>query len=241
MGLGVAVAYLAIALAIFVAPATHADSDIIYQPIGKPYNGKRVYLSAAWHTAQTGARGECPYQGIPRSERQMARDVVKQVATAPQPMPGVYLYGLARMGYKVRFGRGTFTENVARGNAWGANAYVIFHSNAGVGGGCGSTNAAARGTRQIYRTGDRTRLPTLLEDFIDAYTPGTGDKICTLSACTSFNCLAELCENDSPALSYSETEYHDWSKGTAFLVSQRADIGRVMAFAIDAYFGGPRG
>lgn len=239
--------YLTLALAIAGSGLAAGDSDITYDPVG-PAVGKRIYLSAAYHTADAGARGECPYPaGTPRAERAMARNLGDLAAdyryidhNVPNPGYSYDLSGLTVRGFRVRLGRGDPNENASRSNSWGSDAHVPLHSNAtgSSSGTCTTRSASVRGTRQIYREGDGSVLPNRIENQLDGITPGTADKSCTITECTSFSCLAELCTIDAPSASYSETEFHDWRPGTQFLVDEDIDAGVKIAIGIDNHFGG---
>ena len=238
---------LSLTYTLLISPAP-ADDDIIYPPKSSS-NGKRIYLSAAWHTDQPGARGECDYpNGTARTERYMARNIGRLAADftfidhgppAPHVVPS--LSGLTERGFRVRLGRGDPNENTTRSNDWGANAHVPLHSNAfgSASGSCTSRTGGNRGTVQIYNQGDGSVLPTRLKTQLEGITPGGNDKICTpISACTNVNCLIELCGISAAAASYSETEFHDWDNGTKFLVNDDVNAGVKIATAIDNHYGG---
>lgn len=113
------------------------------------------------------------------------------------------------------------------------------HSNAAGGSGtCANRSASIRGTWQIYNSGDGNLLPSRLENQLDGISPGTNDRICTITQCTSFTCLVELCSIDASSASYSETEFHDWNRGITFLAENRPEVAVRMATAIDNHYGG---
>lgn len=238
----IANAYLLVSFIVFLATATlylspaSADEDIIYMERGFEWNGKRIYLSAAWHTADAGARGECRYpDGTSRTERTMARNLGEDLAD--HTVQNVPYSGLTRRGYRVRLGRGDPNENTYRSNTWGANAHVPLHSNAASGSGtCANREANIRGTWQIYRGGDGSVLPGRLRAQLNDISPGTNDRVCTIQECTSYSCLIELCGIDAHSASYSETEFHDWNRGIKFLTEDRLELAWTMATAIDNHF-----
>ncbi|WP_166392092.1 hypothetical protein [Nocardioides ochotonae] len=213
-------------LALPMSPAS-ADADEIYQPY-TAYNGNKIYLSSAWHTATTGARGECALNGTPRSERAMARAVARGMA-------GYF----DDRGYRTRVGLGTPDENTGRSNGWGSKVHMPLHSNAqgSPPGTCANRTASIRGTWQIQLT-NTAPFPTAIKNHIDGSTPGTNDRVCAITVCTSFSCLVEICDIDAPRRSYSETEFHDWNNGVQYLTntSTRSSL----AYAIDSFLGFPR-
>lgn len=244
---------LAASCALFVISAltsvalrpAQADTDDIYPPKAAD-NGKRIYLSAAWHTDQAGARGECQYpNGTARTERTMARKLATFTAdyTFTDPdSPGnvnVALSGLTERGFRVRVGKGTPDENAVRSNGWGSNAHVPLHSNAdgSQAGTCANRSGSIRGTVQIYNQGDGDVLPGRLKTQLEPVTPGTNDRKCTpISSCTNYSCLVELCGIDAASASYSETEFHDWNNGITFLTEDRPQAGVRIATAIDNHY-----
>lgn len=236
---GLAFGFFALAAALVYTGAPHAtaDADVLYNP--STWNNKKIYLSAAWHTADTGARGECSPGGTARAERTMARNVGDQIADYNNNTLG--WYGLIQRGYKVRLGRGTPTENASRSNTWAASAHIPLHSNAGTASGtCASRTGSSRGTWEIYRAGEGTGLPNAIRSAVGPQSPGTNDQTCTITGCTSFSCLEELCAIDAPHASYSETEFHDWNAGITFLTTDRATWTWRFAGGIDSFFGYPR-
>lgn len=228
-----AVMYFATAVAFAVASGTSAHEDDLFYEADSPWNGKKIYLSPAYHTDVAGARGECdaPYD-TPRTERTMARMVASAIANFGGS-------SLTARHYKVRMGRNDPTTNTSRSNNWNANIHIPLHSNAHQSApGCRSDDLSLFGTRQIYKTEGGEALATEIKQAIDDVTPGTNDKKCTISACTEYSCLIELCDIDARA-SYSETEFHDWAKGTNFLHDRTEWYWR-FGYAIDTLLGYPR-
>lgn len=235
------VVVFALSISYALSLPSSADDDVIYPPKSTA-NGKRIYLSAAWHTDVAGARGECQ----DKVERTMARQLAYRTAdyTYVDPtMPGdvnVALSGLTERGFRVRVGRGTPDENTSRSNTWGSNAHVPLHSNASgdTSGTCANRPASIRGTWQIYHAGDGDVLPGRLKNQLDGPSPGTNDRVCTITDCTSFSCLIELCSIDAGSASYSETEFHDWNAGVNWLTDDRPEVSVRIATAIDNHYGG---
>ena len=226
----------------FAAFPDVAHADRVY---GKNNNWKRIYLSPAYHTSVAGARGECSFDGSSRAERTMARNLAKVTATLKRykTVNGVRLVdfdrsGLVAQGFVVRVGSADFTEASARSNNFNAAAHVPMHSNASLPRGCDNVddNKPVAGTRQIYRSGQGSVLPTRLRKQLAGVTPGTGDKVCTITACTAYSCLAELCSTDANSASYSETEFHDWRRGVRFLVNKRKIIAVRFTRAIGSHY-----
>lgn len=205
-----------------LVPSTHADT--IY---GANNTWKRIYLSPAYHTAVDGARGECQWpNGTGRSERGMARNLAEETATLKNTKyvgDGIWITdydnsGLVANNFIVRVGDGDPNEASTRSNNWNAHAHIPLHSNAGLPGACGNVedNKPVAGTWQIYNAGDGNNFPERMKNQLDGVTPGTNDRICTITTCTQYSCLQELCAIDAATASYSETEFHDWNKGVEF-------------------------
>jgi hypothetical protein len=222
---------MAYATSCFVLSVHHtgsAEDDVIYPPTAAS-NGKRVYLSAAYHTADAGARGECSVGGQVRTERFMARSLGQEIADE-----------LDGFGYRIRLGRGDPNENTSRSNTWGSNAHIPLHSNAAAGP-CSGADGSIRGTWMIVRQGDPTGLANDIRAYVQGSSPGTNDRLCSITTCTTFSCLVELCSTTANKKAYSETEFHDWNQGVAYLVNDRDLIGFAFRAGIDANFGYPRG
>jgi hypothetical protein len=203
---------------------TQAEADIVHVNVGT-YNNRKIYLSAAFHTADPGVRGECPNT---RSERNIARTWTTEMAKI-----------LVEYGYRVRTGRGDRFENTARSDAWEAGLHMPLHSNADRGSGtCASRSGSVRGTRQMYRSGDPSGLSTFLARRLAPLTPGGGDRACVVTDCSDLHSLTELSAK-APRKTYSETEFHDWNRGMTFLLDFQGR--HALAMAIDDALGNPRG
>lgn len=212
-----------------LSPPSQADADLSYPPTAAP-NGKRIYLSAAYHTSDRGVRGECAGNtGAVQTERFMSRNLGREIAV-----------DLQSYGYRVKLGRGTPSEAASRSNNFGANAHIPLHSNASSGP-CAGANGGIRGTWEIVREGQGTGLANDIKATVGPSSPGTNDRVCGITVCTSFNCLEELCATSANKQSYSETEFHDWNEGVNYLVNDRSFIGFAFALGIDRNFGAPRG
>lgn len=230
MLLALVFAIVAVATSLTVTPPATADTT--YTAVA-PWNGKKVYLSPAYHTATAGARGECnsPYS-TPRTERTMGRIVALAAANGGSN-------NFRTRNYHVRIGDSDPTTNKNSSNAWGAHIHIPMHSNARTQpGGCTGTGTSGNGTVQIYVSTNGNALAASLRDRLSTVTPGTSDQSCHVSSsCTKYSCLVELCSTSAVA-SYSETEFHTWNRGTAFLYD-RADWAWRFGWAVDAHLGYP--
>jgi len=238
MNLGI---FVVIALTLAGLPLNSSQADTTY---GANNTRQRIYLSPAYHTADAGARGECQWpNGTNRSERGMARGLADETATLVNKkyvgdaifITDVNNSGLVANDFIVRVGDGDPVEASTRSNNWNASAHIPLHSNAGLPAGCANTsdNRPVAGTRQIYRSGDGNDLPTRMANQLEAVTPGTGDRICTIANCTNVSCLQELCAIDAFRASYSETEFHDWNEGVDFLTQERETAAIRITRAVD--------
>lgn len=228
MGLrGSAAAVLGVWVLTLVAlSAGPAGADVTY--LEPPWNGYKVYLSPAYHTAVAGARGECEGQ----TERYMARDIAEEAAIGGSTSRGEY-QNLVTRGYYVRIGYSGPSTNRNSSNAWGADLHIPIHSNpyggSGRPGGCSSTSTSGTGARIIYVSSGGSALAGDLVATLSSATPGTPDKKCYINGsdpCTSFRCnipgysnLTELCDTTAVA-AYSEVEFHDWNLGVDFLTDE---------------------
>jgi len=212
--------------ALLTARQTLAQTpDEDYPPVGS-WNNVRVYLSPARHS-DTGKRGEC--DGA--SENILAYNVAKATAVI-----------LASRGYHVRIGRGTFTSAWQRSNAWGADLHIVLHSNArGEGGGC-DANPVNFGTMVLFKktSPESLELATELKTHLGPLSPGVHDFICPHPGdpCTRINQLAEIMHTNAVVV-YSETEFHDWSRGVSWLKAN-SPWALQLAAAIDEYLHYPR-
>lgn len=234
-GLALAVAYAAVALTVHFSPAV-AEDDIFFD-VDPPRNNYRVYLSRAFHTDQPGAQGECnaPYS-TPRTERDMS--FIVALAAANGSSGGA---SLVDRHYIVRMGRGNYDVNTARSNAWNSDLHIPMHSNAtGNNPPCATDAAGVRGSVMMYAANrDGEALADHLKTRLNSETPGTNDKSCTDNQCSGGN-LYELTSIDARRAAYSETEFHDWNRGTRFLHDRTVWYWRI-GWAIDELLDYPRG
>lgn len=170
----------------------------------------------------------------------MARTIGKLTADFDAPP---YFTGLTRRGFRVRLGRGSPDENAARSNAWGSNAHVPLHSNAATDSRenpsnevCKERGSDIRGTWEIVNAGDGRGLAKRVKRQLDGHSPGRNDRVCAITVCTRYSCLAELCGIDARAATYSETEFHDWRRGTRFLVKEKLLAAISIAAGIDNHY-----
>lgn len=226
-----------------VVGALGVAADTTY--LEPPWNGYRVYLSPAYHTATAGARGECQGQ----TERTMARGIAQEATIGGSASRGEY-QNLVTRGYYVRIGSNGPGTNKNSSNAWGADLHIPIHSNAyggsGRPGGCSTTSTNGTGARIIYTSSNGSVLAGHLAYTLGGATPGSPDKKCNINGsdpCTSFRCngtgptLTELC-NTIAVAAYSEIEFHDWNLGTQFLNDEYNWAWRI-GWAVDRYFGYP--
>lgn len=196
------------ALILPAADSVAVSADENYYPSN--WNGKKVYLSPAQHHSGPGARGECQGQ----VEDDMAYSAAYGAANLPD--------GLLSRQYKVQIGTTTYVQAVANSNSWGADIHLIMHSNAGSGAGtCATRPASTRGTTVIYwdTSAQGATLSQNIVNEVGPYSPGTHDFKCKNSdPCTAIYPLYELHATNATA-AYSETEFHDWNQGIAFLTS----------------------
>jgi hypothetical protein len=211
-------------------------------------NGKKIYLSPAFHTDVAGARGECEVpSGTARKERDMASNLARRVADlkATRSVAGgteivVANSGLMYRGFTTRIGNADFDINVSSSNSWNAHAHIPLHSNAGLNYACSNVtnNRNSAGAVVMYQSGASSTLANRIKFQLQAVTPGLNDKYCVPGApdyCSGFSSLAEL-SADAGARAYSETEFHDWNAGVNFLVYERNLAALRIAIAIDNHF-----
>jgi hypothetical protein len=201
-------------------------ADLEFSPTIRA-NGHRVYLSPARHS-DAAARGECENT----NENDLARDAAVRAAKE-----------LAGRGYYVRVGRGTYTSAWQNSNAYGADVHVVFHSNSRVHSpGCGQDTPANLGTVVLYRvTSDQSKeLAGEIKTRVGPLSPGGHDYICPHpgNPCTGIKRLAEIMQPRA-VVAYSESEFHDWSRGAQWLRQNSAWATQIAA-AIDEFLHYPR-
>jgi hypothetical protein len=214
-----------------------AEAVSYYNP--SSWNGKKVFLSPAYHTSEPGARGECQDQ----VERYMNRAIAQEAAYRGD-RPGSVDF--TERGYRVAIGWSTPTQNKNDSNSWGADIHIPLHSNA-KSPGCGASSSANAGTMVIYVSTAGSNLSSYVRDAVGTWfdyqgtygspSPGINDLKCHVtSPCTPYSSLTEL--NDTTAIaSYLENEYHTWVSGVNWLT--RTDWQSRIGMAVDQYLGYP--
>jgi hypothetical protein len=228
------VALLAFVTGLSLISATGAEAVSYYYP--NPWNGKRVFLSPAYHGTTPGARGECSGE----VERYMNRDIAREAGYRGY-RPNNWV--LTERGYRVAIGWAGPTQNKNDSNAWGADIHVPLHSNA-KSGGCGASSTSNAGTVVIYVSSAGSSLSSWMRDNVGKATgiygspsPGTNDYKCHVtSSCTPYSSLTELNYTTAVA-SYLESEYHTWVTGVNWL--NATDWQSRIGWAIDVYLGYP--
>lgn len=124
-------------------------------------------------------------------------------------------------------------------NAFGAHIFLSVHSN-GAAGGC-STPASTAGTWSMHRTNDTNsqNLAAALTYYLAPVSPGTNDKTCLISSCSSYSTLYEMENSTAFSRAYLEQEFHDFEGGANWMYYDISWQHRI-AGALDYHFGSPR-
>jgi len=211
-----------------------AGATSYHDEYGTSYNGYKVFLSPAYHTATPGARGECQN----KVERYMAQNNATEAGF--EHWSG---FSITERGFKVAIGFGSPTANKNDSNSWGADIHVLMHSNSSPGG-CGAISTGSAGTHVIYKSTSGSTLAGHMRDKVGTATgsygspsPGTNDLKCHVSSnCTIPDCLIELCSTTAVA-AYLEQEFHNWDSGINWLVATNWQ--ERIGWAIDVHLGYP--
>lgn len=232
--------YLLSCIVISVTPPAEAYS--VYEP--SSYNGYKIFLSPAYHTAVPGAQGEC----LNRTERLLAQFTAREAGYRDY-----HGYVFTERGYRVAIGWSGPGTNKNDSNSWGADYHIPMHSNYRTQpGGCTSTDGSGNGTHVIYVSTAGSNLSAKLAHIVGEVTtlygspsPGTDDRKGHVNTgITSYDCiynngvpdLTEVC-NTTAVAAYSESEFHNWNLGVNWL--ERNDWQSRFGWAVDSYLGYP--
>lgn len=160
--------FLAIgAVALWVSSASWAVHTEItsadYASASNPWNGKKVYLSSPRHSS-SGQRGECGWEENINGRYWNFYAAVVNTGGGGSFHDRTYdvqVSGNAR--------DDLYMQNVQMANSWGADVYIVTHTNA-----FGSCGNSASYVRVMYRTGvpDSSGLATELMNELDPALPG---------------------------------------------------------------------
>lgn len=163
-----------------VALATHTEiTSADYASASTPWNGKRVYLSSPRHTT-SGQQGECGWEENinGRHWNMYAGTIYTNGHSLHDRTYDVQISGNAR--------DGLLTQNVSMANNWGADVYIVTHTNAV--NGCPESYSYVRA---MWRTGvpNSSGLASELMNDLDPALPGTqsGASCDTLYECVNAN------------------------------------------------------
>lgn len=220
---GVAIVVLLSAMLI-VSWVGRAQADTEYLP--QYWNGKKVYLSVACHDGNDGTPGG-PCINNPGCANYWENTGSNKIANAAINGDGAGRNLLERF-YFVRKGRGTYNQNVAHSNRWGADVHVPLHTNA-KSETCANHDASTHGTWALYRGAGDERCARILQRKVGADSPGTNDS-------TKFrDDLAELSNPNAPTC-YLEAEFHTWRRGVDWIRKEHSWTYRIGG-TLDQFFG----
>lgn len=208
----------------YFAPDNGLNDDV--------YNGRRVFLSSPRHT-DSGGRGECMNPG--RQENENGRGFNWRAANGNY-VGSTYTTtnrsrNLHSRGYYVLVGPNTkdggVSANVTLGRNFGANIYIITHTNA-------STGCSSGGNYMMTmweHTNDQS-LAGALGGQLDAGVPGTWSNVQRTN-------LEELEANVSNGDVYVELQFHDNQTTQSWLYNQAHTAAWRYGLGVDVYLGYP--
>ena len=94
------------------------------------------------------------------------------------------------------------------------------------------------GTMVMYASSTGQSLATHINTWVGPASPGTNDKVCLDTTCST-GPLAELRQTNA-ASAYAELEYHTWNIGVNWIKSSQTQWAWRIGQAVDKYLGTPR-